>query len=152
MRARLLIVEDDPALAAVLEEFLGESFTVVRTGRGDEALRLAARTPFDLILTDIVLPGADGRAILRRFAGDPARTLVILMTGYSGIADATEAVAEGAWDFISKPFALPELQVRLANAHRYQQALRRIQALEQELAEASRWTRSGLRAYAGGEP
>ncbi len=125
--ARLLLVEDDEALAALLEEYLQEAGYDVETHlRGDTALQALEQKKFDLVLTDLVLPGAGGMSILRAASGRPDKTLVILMTGYSGIQDALEAVQQGAYDFVSKPFQLPEIHVRLNNAARYQALLRKI--------------------------
>lgn len=123
---RLLIVEDDDALAALLEEyFLEAGYAVTLHRRGDTALAALKTEDFDLILSDIVLPGADGLNILHETGGQPEKTLVILMTGYSGIEDALNAVEQGAYDFVSKPFQLPEIRVRLDNAARYQLLLRK---------------------------
>ncbi len=158
--ARLLLAEDDAALASLLEEYLGEAgYAVTMCQRGDEALARLRESPFDLVLTDIVMPGADGLTLLREAAGAPERTLVILMTGYSGIEDALHAVEQGAYDFVSKPFQLPEILVRLDNAARYQRLLRRVRELEgaaagghaagaMPLPEPNE--RAALRAYGGG--
>ncbi len=123
---RLLIVEDDEALAALLEEYFQEAgYAVGLHLRGDTALEAIQAEQYDIILTDLVLPGADGLSILREASGSPQKTLVILMTGYSGIQDALDAVRQGAYDFVSKPFSLPEIHVRLDNAVRYQSLLRK---------------------------
>ena len=71
------------------------------------------------------MPGADGLSLLAACNQDPERTLVLLMTAYSGIEDAIHAIEQGAYDFVSKPFQLPEIRVRLDNATRYQSLLRR---------------------------
>lgn len=127
---RLLIVEDDPALSALLEEYLSESNYNVRViSDGDSAIELLSREHFDLVLSDIMLPGASGLSILQKVGGDPAHTIVVLMTGYSGIDDALSAVRQGAYDFVSKPFQLPEIRIRLDNAVRYQQLLRQQQVI-----------------------
>lgn len=126
---RVLIADDDEPLAALLEEYLGEAgYDVVVCHRGDEAIRHIQSGSFDLVLSDIVMPGADGLALLAEAGSDPRKTLVVLMTGYSGIEDALHAVAQGAYDFVSKPFQLPELRVRIDNAVRYQALLRRTPA------------------------
>ncbi|MDX8403835.1 MAG: response regulator [Mariprofundaceae bacterium] len=123
---RLLIAEDDEALAALLEEYLSEAdYEVVLCHRGDDALECLRNDHFDLILSDIVMPGADGLTLLAEAQGNPVKTLVVLMTGYSGIEDAIHAVKQGAYDFVSKPFQLPEIRVRLDNAAKYQSLLRR---------------------------
>ncbi len=123
---RLLIAEDDKALAALLQEYLSEGqYVVDMYHRGDEALACLQEQSYDLILTDIVMPGADGLTLLNTVRSQNVDTLVILMTGYSGIEDALHAVEQGAYDFVSKPFQLPEIRVRLDNAARYQKLLRR---------------------------
>lgn len=123
---RLLIAEDDEALAALLEEYLSEAdYNVVVCNRGDDAVQRLQSEHFDLVLSDVVMPGADGLAVLAEAGSDPANTLVVLMTGYSGVEDALHAVGQGAYDFVSKPFQLPEIRVRLDNAARYQALLRR---------------------------
>jgi len=129
-RSRLLLAEDDEALASLLEEYLQEAnYDVVVHRRGDTALAALKREHFDLVLTDIVMPGGDGLSLLRYVHDSEADTLVMLMTGYSGIEDALHAVEQGAYDFVSKPFQLPEIQVRLDNAARFQKLLRRFNKL-----------------------
>jgi len=126
LESRLLLAEDDEALASLLEEYLLEAgYDVVVFRRGDLALAALQAEPFDLVLTDIVMPGADGLSLLSYVREQQLDTLVVLMTGYSGIEDALHAVEKGAYDFVSKPFQLPEIRVRLDNAARYQQLSRR---------------------------
>jgi len=125
----LLLVEDDKPLANLLQGYLKEAgYEVTLCRRGKDALERLQTEHFDLVLTDIVLPQLSGLSILEQACGDPASTLVIVMTGYSGLEDALHAVRKGAYDFVSKPFQLPELCVRLDNAARYQTLLRRWQA------------------------
>jgi DNA-binding NtrC family response regulator len=124
-KCRLLIVEDDTALAAILEEYLSASnYNLQVIYDGDSAIELLSREHFDLVLSDISLPGASGLSILQKAGGDFACTIVVLMTGYSGIDDALSAVKQGAYDFVSKPFQLPEIKIRLDNAIAYQSLLR----------------------------
>jgi len=130
---RLLIAEDDEALAALLDEYLSEGgYDITLCHRGDDALKKIQQEHFDIVLTDVVMPGADGLTVLEAAHDDPIRTLVVLMTAYSGIEDALHAVEQGAYDFVSKPFQLPEIRVRLNNAARYQSLLRKFQALNGE--------------------
>ena len=123
---RLLLAEDDEALASLLEEYLLEAgYDVVVHRRGDTALEALQQEHFDLVLSDIVMPGVDGLTLLRHVYDSSSDTLVILMTGYSGIENALHAVEQGAYDFVSKPFQLSEIRVRVDNAARYQQLLRK---------------------------
>ncbi len=158
---RLLIAEDDEALGAILEEYLTDSgYHVTLVQRGDDALHLLKKNHFDIILTDIVMPGADGLSVLNASCGDATRTLVLLMTGYSGIEDAMHAVEQGAYDFVSKPFQLPEIRVRIDNAARYQSLLRLCKHHETyknlevpegfisyDLASNTTHTSAGIKAY-----
>ncbi|PJA34153.1 MAG: response regulator [Zetaproteobacteria bacterium CG_4_9_14_3_um_filter_53_7] len=122
----MLLAEDDEALASLLEEYLLEAgYDVVVHRRGDTALEALKQGHFDLLLSDIVMPGADGLTLLRYIHEATDDTLTILMTGYSGIENALHAVEQGAYDFVSKPFQLPEIRVRVDNAIRYQQLLRK---------------------------
>lgn len=124
--SRLLLAEDDEALASLLEEYLQEAdYDVHVCHRGDDALQALQEQHYDLLLSDIVMPGADGLSLLRYVRDHELDMLVILMTGYSGIEDALHAVEKGAYDFVSKPFQLPEIRVRLDNAARYQQLARK---------------------------
>ncbi len=130
-RPRLLLAEDDEALASLLEEYLLEAkYNVVVHHRGDTAIEAIRHEHFDLVLSDIVMPGADGLALLAYIQEHALDTLVLLMTGYSGIENALHAVEQGAYDFVSKPFQLPEIRVRLDNAARYQHLMRRFNQLE----------------------
>ncbi|MDX8407204.1 MAG: response regulator [Mariprofundaceae bacterium] len=168
-RSRLLLAEDDEALASLLEEYLQEAnYDVVVHRRGDTALQALKQEDFDLVLSDIVMPGADGLSLLRHVReqhehqrsgkqrnGD---TLMILMTGYSGIEDALHAVEKGAYDFVSKPFQLPEIRVRLDNAARYQQLLRRLEdmtaapAADYDIKPASGTAVARAYGRSGGKP
>ncbi len=130
-RTRLLLAEDDEALASLLEEYLLEAeYDVVVHHCGDTAIQAVSQSHFDLVLSDIVMPGADGLALLDYIREHELDTLVLLMTGYSGIENALHAVEQGAYDFVSKPFQLPEIRVRLDNAARYQRLMRRFRKLD----------------------
>ena len=137
--ARLLIAEDDAALAAVLlDAFREAGYEVAWAPDGVQAIAMLEEKPFDLVLADVVMPGADGLRVLERARAAPEERVVILMTGYSTVQDALEAVRKGAWDFVGKPFSVPELLVRTGNARRYQLAVRRIRALEEETVSLER--------------
>ncbi|MDQ6989295.1 MAG: response regulator [Mariprofundaceae bacterium] len=131
-RPRLLIAEDDEALAALLDEYLSSAgYDITLCHRGDDALKALEQQHFDVVLSDIVMPGASGLEVLQACHEQPSRTVVLLMTAYSGIEDAIQAIEQGAYDFVSKPFQLPEIRVRLDNATRYQSLLRQWQDLQE---------------------
>ena len=155
-KPRLLLAEDDEALSSLLEEYLSEAgYDLVVHHRGDTALKALQEEHFDLVLSDIVMPGADGLTLLRHIHEHMPDTLILLMTGYSGIENALHAVEEGAYDFVSKPFQLPEIRVRLDNAARYQRLLARYKILNGEAVKPVEMTQPDgemvVRAYGQNE-
>ncbi len=126
---RLLIVEDDVALAELLVEYLSDfNYSIETCYDGRTALDLLEHKSFDLVLSDIMLPDISGliilQNVLKKTAANPAQTIVLLMTGFSGIGDAIDFVDQGAYDIIHKPFQFPVMRLRLDNAARYQRLLR----------------------------
>jgi len=110
---RILVVEDDRALAEAIEACLGVRYTVRWVGTGAAAMAALCEASFDLILLDHRLPdllGADLLTLIKRFF--PATT-VLLMTGQGSEVVAVEALRGGARDYLRKPFSLPELVTRV---------------------------------------
>lgn len=107
---RLLIVEDDPTLRAFLEAAAADQgLTPQIAARGDDALRILAKQDFDLVLTDVKLPGADGLAVLRAARERNPETQVVMMTAYATVDLAVEAMKAGAREFLQKPFTAEAL-------------------------------------------
>jgi two-component system response regulator HydG len=118
--ARILVVEDADALRRGIVSALAEGFGQV-DAEADGA-RAAARlgdpavAPYDLVVTDLRLPGADGLEVLRAARGRDARTAVLIMTAYGTVEGAVRAMRLGAFDFLQKPFELEQLEARVARA------------------------------------
>ncbi|MCB9740451.1 MAG: sigma-54-dependent Fis family transcriptional regulator [Deltaproteobacteria bacterium] len=122
---RILVVEDDTSMQAILRFNLeedGHSVTVV--GRGDSALVLlpvgaddaGEPPPFDLVLTDVEMPGADGRQVLAAAQACHPAMPVVLLTAFGSVDAAVDALAHGAVDYVTKPFKRAELKARVAAA------------------------------------
>jgi len=106
----LLFVEDEAPLREVLAEQLADrGFHVQQAGSGEEALARLSEFAFDIIVTDLRLPGIDGSAVLEAAVGRYPEIIAIVVTGYGTVKDAVEAIKRGAWDFVSKPFQIDEL-------------------------------------------
>jgi len=138
---RLLIVDDDPNILASLEErFVARGMSVATATNGAEALAAARAVP-DLILLDLQLPQGDGISVLRELRSRGIDSTVVVITAYGTVQRAVEAMREGAYDFLEKPFepALIEEVVRRAlersRLRRENEALRDSQA-PQELVFA----------------
>ncbi len=103
-RARVLVVDDKESMLSLLERVLGETYEVTTAADGTRAMALVASTPFDVVLTDIRMPGADGFEVLKAVKSRSPRTEVVLMTGYAAVQDAVSAMKQGAFDYLTKPF------------------------------------------------
>jgi signal transduction histidine kinase/DNA-binding response OmpR family regulator len=115
-RPRILIVDDEAELLVILREFLAEEFELEAASTGTEALEKLAQGAFAVVLTDINLPGADGIAVLRAAKAADPETEVILLTGNASTMTAIEALRDGAYDYLAKPFDLLELDQSLRRA------------------------------------
>ena len=104
MRGRILVVEDKDTMRLLLERVLSERHEVASCESGSEALAVLGREPFDVVLTAVRLPGADGFEILEAVRAAAPDTEVVMMTAYATIERAVEAMKKGAYDYLQKPF------------------------------------------------
>src|SRR5229473_7387770 len=106
----LLIVEDEgPLRQAVAEQLTDRGYRVEQADSGEAALAKLADFAFDIIITDLRLPGIDGSAVVEAAVERYPHIIAIVVTGFGTVKDAVEAIKRGAWDFVSKPFQLDEL-------------------------------------------
>src|SRR5512138_1640224 len=112
--ARVLVVDDEPRLGKLAAEMLElDGHEVVRAGAGREALVRLAAERFDVVVTDLRMPEVDGIAVLKAARGLPAPPEVTLMTAYGSAESAVEAMRAGAADYVTKPFSMDELRLRV---------------------------------------
>jgi DNA-binding response OmpR family regulator len=110
---RILVVEDDPALAVLLQKgLMREGHEVSRAVDGDMALDMAAQQSPELIVLDLGLPCRDGIEVLERLRHDLPSSLVLVLTGRSGVQERVHCLDLGADDFVLKPFSFHELMAR----------------------------------------
>lgn len=125
---RLLLVDDDPMLLETLQSLLdGEGFlvTCAHSGEEAEAILAKAKPPFELVLTDLVMPGKSGMDVLHSaLARNPSCTVLVL-SGFGSLREATEAMDQGAYGLINKPLQLES----------FRQTLRRIVERTQLIVE-----------------
>ena len=116
--ARLLVVDDDEGLRSFLEAALSsEGHEVTLAIDGSDALRKLDAAGFDLVLTDLKMPGVDGLAVLQHVRAEHPGTQVILLTAHGTVETAVEAMKGGACDFLQKPVGSPrELRLVVARA------------------------------------
>ncbi len=115
----ILIVDDDSEMRTILSQGLSKNgYPTFLAADAQEALRVFEQKPVDLVIADIKLPGKNGVELLKILKKKSSRTPVLLMTGYGSVQNAIEAMKNGAYDYILKPFSLRALELSIQNALR----------------------------------
>jgi len=118
-RAKVLVVDDEPAILRQLKWGLGEEFDVVAAGTAEDGMELARQNRPDVIALDLALDGEDpetGFALLDRFVATDPYLKVVMVTGHDAKENALRAVDKGAFDFFTKPIDLDELRILVKRA------------------------------------
>ncbi len=137
MPFNLLIVDDDRDLLSVLENlFTGENYSVETSSDGAEALEKCRQNTYDIVITDIMMPGMTGLELLIEIKKICPETLVILITGFASLETAIKAIREGAYDYITKPFKLEQIKVVVRNASEKITLIKENKRLIKKLQEA----------------
>ena len=114
---RVLVIEDDETVREVLRTFLGQKgFEVTLAPNGESGLDLLRAEKFDLVFTDLVMPGISGMEVLNEVVASKIAVPVVVMTAFGTVQTAVEAMRIGAFDYITKPFNLDELMIVLDKA------------------------------------
>jgi DNA-binding NtrC family response regulator len=147
MSARILVVEDEPALRLTLKEALAsEGYAVETAADGAEATKALERPRLALVLLDLRLPDVEGLDLLERILERRPGVPVVMITAYSTIETAVAAMRAGAADFLPKPFSLQELRETVARALSGRAKARS----EEEYAMKIERARARLRAHDAG--
>ena len=106
----ILIVDDDKSIRYSLKRMMEEKYSILTAQNGEEALKRVKESSPDLIIMDIKMPGRSGIDILREIKSIDPKSLVIIMTAYGTTETAIEAMKYGAFDYILKPFPIPQMK------------------------------------------
>jgi len=113
-KIKILLVEDEQMLAEILSDTLSDrEFEVHLAYDGLQALDMTRKENYDVIVSDIMMPGLDGFSLVRRLRNDGCRTPVLFLTARSATEDVVKGFETGGNDFLRKPFAMDELIVRI---------------------------------------
>lgn len=128
----VLVVDDEPAARELLLEFFqSRGFTVTGAQDGRTAISTLQRSngSYGLVVTDLSLPGADGFAVLQAARQSNSACYVVIVTGYASLDSAIRAVRVGAYDYLTKPFSLSQLEIildRIQDRIKLQESSRRL--------------------------
>jgi DNA-binding response OmpR family regulator len=136
----ILLIEDEARLRQNLQILLeNEGYCVVTAEHGKEGLQKLQEKPFDLVITDLVMPNMDGFQVMEYLQAQHCDSVVIVVTAYASTESAIQALRRGAYDYIAKPFDIDLLHIvvkRALEKARLQKALRHYMSeLEQRVAE-----------------
>jgi diguanylate cyclase (GGDEF)-like protein len=124
-KARILVVDDEEITRQLLLDFLGDvGYQIETAASGEEALNKIRQTPFDLVITDVRMPGMSGIDLIQSVNDGNLDTCFLVITGYASLDTAITAIKSGAYDYITKPFNLDELRIIVERAVERQFLLR----------------------------
>src|SRR5687768_17123894 len=131
--ARILLIDDDPGVRDSMERTLrAAGYGVQSAANGEEGFEMARGGAFDVILSDMRMPGISGLDILRKLRDVKVDAAFIIMTGFGTVETAVEAMKLGAVDFVQKPFFRDELLLRVRSATERRQLARQVELLQRQ--------------------
>jgi len=136
---KILVAEDDAMVRDVIVKFLtDEGYSVIVANDGLAAIRYLRLEDIKLVLTDLRMPGADGMEVLRTALKINPKIAVVLVTAYGTLDTALEAMKEGAYDYIVKPFVMQQLLLVVRNAFNLANLIEENEELSRQLKETYR--------------
>src|SRR5689334_21498007 len=135
MQGTILIVDDERHTREGLRRSFEENFDVYTASNAEEAINVLDADQVDLVLTDLRLGGEDGLQLIDHILRRPRPPICVLMTAYGSIATAVEAMKRGAYDFVTKPVNIDELEIKVARAIQGRQTEQENLHLKQQVQE-----------------
>lgn len=141
MANKILVIDDEKVVGDSLRKTLqGEGYEIDTASNGQEGLRKARRESFDLIIVDLKMPDIDGLDVIKKIKEEQPDVMMVMITGYSTVDSATEALKTGAFDYLPKPFTPDEIsevvqkalvtKERIAKEKQEQEALRSLRHVQ----------------------
>lgn len=138
---KILVVDDEPSLREVLSIMLKRSgYSVTSVNDGGQAIELVQKEIFDLVITDLRMPKIDGMEVLKAVKSASPETVVLIITAFATADSAVEAMKHGAYDYLTKPFQVDEVQLIIRNALEKRRLTTENMLLKREMASQSSFT------------
>lgn len=136
---RILVVDDDEIARDVVSSALSrEGYFVISANDGIEAMKILQIEDIDLVITDLKMPRADGMDVLRHVVRNNPETAVVILTAYGSLDTAIEAIKEGAYDYLTKPFNIQQISLLTARAFERTTLIRDNRELKKQLRDIYR--------------
>ena len=129
----LLIVDDEPGVRQSLQLVFNKTYRTIEAASAEDAIQKTMEESPDLILLDIMMPGTDGLAVLKQIKSANGECQVIMLTGLNTARTAFAAKTTGAFDYVTKPFDIEELRLRVEHALEKVQLSRELERLKEEV-------------------
>jgi len=134
-KGTVIVIDDKPNMLKMLTALLSGTYEVRTADRGEKGLEKFRQMPCDVVVTDIRMPDIDGMEVLRTIKEESPDTEVIMMTAFADYSQAVEAVKQGAYDYIKKPFEPEEMRLRVEKALERKRLREQARALQQEVEQ-----------------
>ncbi len=135
VRSRILIVDDEPEITAILSDVFSDHHDCTTAGSAEQALPLLASGEFELVISDITMPGMSGLDMIPLIKGHSPNTVVVMISGMQTVESAIEALRLGAFDYVMKPFDLRQVEAVVGRALEHQDLIVSKQRYENQLEE-----------------
>lgn len=135
---KILVVDDEQSLREVLSIMLKRAgYAVTSATDGEDAVELLQKEIFDLVITDLRMPKVDGMEVLKAVKSASPETVVLIITAFASADSAVEAMKQGAYDYLTKPFQVDEVQLIIRNALEKRRLTTENMLLKREMASQS---------------
>ncbi|MBN2687570.1 MAG: sigma-54-dependent Fis family transcriptional regulator [Deltaproteobacteria bacterium] len=116
-RGKVMVVDDEATIREVLSSYLEKmNYSVETAEDGEDALKKFRKGDFDLIISDLSMPKIDGLELLKRIRVIDKDVIFLMITGYPSIETAVDAIKKGAYDYLTKPFHMEDIKLRIERA------------------------------------
>jgi DNA-binding NtrC family response regulator len=132
MEQRILAVDDEPHMLKLLERIVTEKtpYRITTTTNSLEVPKILETSQYDLIITDLKMPGLDGMDLLRKIKENNRQEEVIIITAFGSLETAIEALSRGVFDYLTKPFKKEQILFTMERAMRWQRLKKEVQRMQ----------------------